>query len=209
MLKEKVKKAGEEIATALSCAKNPFFCVSGGKNSLVLLHIAKERVGPALKVLHINTGVEFVHVAPYLARQRKTWGFSLTTAGPAQGRGEPGVVREECCSDRKRRPLKEAVREHGIDYLLTGVCQGTDPCTAAVFREIPRCRVIAPLMPLSDHDVWEYIISHALTPCSLYDEGYSHIECVPCAVLSQDDRPLDSGGEETLMRARMKSLGYF
>lgn len=57
---------------------NPWVSLSGGKDSLVALHLAR-RINPDVQVAFFNSGIEFPQTLKYVHGLARAWGFELHT----------------------------------------------------------------------------------------------------------------------------------
>jgi sulfate adenylyltransferase subunit 2 len=105
--------------------QKPCLLFSGGKDSIVMLHIARKAFAPAripFPVMHVDTGLNFDSILEY----RDTWadrlGLKLVVAS-VQDAIDRGLVREEPNGSRNRIQtpvLLEAVERNGFDALFGG-----------------------------------------------------------------------------------------
>jgi sulfate adenylyltransferase subunit 2 len=105
--------------------QRPCLLFSGGKDSIVMLHIARKAFAPAripFPIMHIDTGLNFPEVLAYRDRWCETLGLQLVVAS-VQDAIDRGLVREEPNGSRNRIQtgvLLEAVEIHGFDALFGG-----------------------------------------------------------------------------------------
>jgi phosphoadenosine phosphosulfate reductase len=133
--------------------RNPAVAFSGGKSSLVVLHMAWLRK-PDIKAVFNNTGVEIPGTVEYVRRLAREWGFELIETepvkpdpsspepafwqcwrlfGPPAMRGSPSArasrgrknkQHPECCLYLKELPALKAYRENFIDAVIRGIQAG-------------------------------------------------------------------------------------
>jgi sulfate adenylyltransferase subunit 2 len=105
--------------------RRPALLFSGGKDSTVMLHLARKAFAPAripFPILHVDTGLNFPEVLAYRDRWVERLGVRLIVASVPDAI-DRGLVREEPNGSRNRIQtpvLLEAVARHTIDALFGG-----------------------------------------------------------------------------------------
>jgi sulfate adenylyltransferase subunit 2 len=105
--------------------EHPVVLFSGGKDSVVMLHVARKAFWPApvpFTLLHVDTGHNFPEVIDYRDAVVGAHGLRLVVAS-VQDAIDAGVVRER--PDGSRNPLQtvpllEAITSHGFDAVFGG-----------------------------------------------------------------------------------------
>jgi sulfate adenylyltransferase subunit 2 len=111
-----------EVAAEMA---RPCLLFSGGKDSTVMLAIARKAFAPApipFPIMHVDTGLNFPEVLAYRDRWVKELGLKLIVASVPEAI-ERGLVQEEPngSSNRIQTPvLLEAVEKNGFDCLFGG-----------------------------------------------------------------------------------------
>lgn len=105
--------------------ERPALMFSGGKDSLVMLHLARKAFAPArlpMPVLHVDTGHNFPEVLAFRDRMVAEFSLNLVVAS-VQDAIDRGVVREEPNGTRNRTQtpvLLETADKYGFSALLGG-----------------------------------------------------------------------------------------
>ncbi len=107
--------------------EKPALLFSGGKDSIVMLHLANKAFSPAkipFPLLHIDTGHNFPETLEYRDKLVKKLGARLVV-GYVQDSIDKGRVVEETGPQASRNRLQtvtllDAIEEHGFDALLGG-----------------------------------------------------------------------------------------
>src|SRR4051794_29943631 len=105
--------------------ERPVLLFSGGKDSVVMLHLAAKAFAPAkvpFPVMHVDTGHNFDEVLQFRDSTVERLGVRLVAASveestaKGRARGRPGRVRNPL----QTVPLLDAIQEHQYDAVLGG-----------------------------------------------------------------------------------------
>ncbi len=105
--------------------RRPCLLFSGGKDSTVMLALARKAFAPApipFPIMHVDTGLNFAEVLEYRNQWVEELGLKLLVASVPEAI-ERGLVHEEPNGSRNRIQtpvLLEAVEQHGFDALFGG-----------------------------------------------------------------------------------------
>jgi len=105
--------------------RRPCLLFSGGKDSTVMLAIARKAFAPGpipFPIMHVDTGLNFPEVLAYRDRWVEQLGLQLIVASVPDAMAR-GLVHEEPNGSRNRIQtpvLLEAVEQHGFDALFGG-----------------------------------------------------------------------------------------
>jgi len=202
----KQQSAFETIKCALAKAKKPFVAFSGGKNSLVVLHMVRTVAGSPVNTLFIDTSAHFKEIYKFIEKMSRLWGLNLIKDMNYDGVRGLKIAEdpETCCRILKREVVINAVKHHGIDCLFTGA--GSDGKSLGersdMFLEVQ------PLANFTDDDIWDYIHAFNLPFCSLYRKGFKSISCQPCTAASLPDSGEQEKSRNELLARQLKNLGY-
>jgi phosphoadenosine phosphosulfate reductase len=190
----KVQQAREIIKSAIEIfSGNLPVAFSGGKDSLVVLHIALE-VDPDVIVIYNNTTVEFPETLLYVKELQKEWAFNLHITKSDtpffQAVKEKGWATHEnrwCCKPYKDDPAFSFLTVQGFKAELTGTTR-----TESIYRrslspiKIPKREPhiirVNPIYDWNEWEVWRYIRENSLPYNPLYDMGYRRIGCWCCPI---------------------------
>jgi len=189
----KVNQAIEILRSAKKLFENNLaVAFSGGKDSLVSLHIAYKTIGPDIKVIYNNTTVEFPETIKYVLQLAKEWRLNLFIAKPKKSFffmvKEKGWASHEdrwCCKPYKDKPAHNFMVEKDILAEITGTVR-----TESIYRRSlkpfklpkrdPFIIRIHPIYDWNQWEVWRYIKEENLPYNPLYDRGYRRIGCWCC-----------------------------
>ena len=105
--------------------QRPCLLFSGGKDSIVMLHLARKAFAPAripFPVMHVDTGLNFESILAYRDRWIEKLGLQLVVAS-VEDAIQRGLVQEEPNGSRNRIQtpvLLEAAEKNGFDALFGG-----------------------------------------------------------------------------------------
>ena len=107
--------------------ERPVLLFSGGKDSIVMLHLAEKAFWPArvpFPVMHVDTGHNFPEVLDYRDRRVAEAGVQLLVAS-VQESIDSGRVREQTGPRASRNPLQtvtllDGIEKHGFDAAFGG-----------------------------------------------------------------------------------------
>jgi sulfate adenylyltransferase subunit 2 len=115
--------------------ERPVLLFSGGKDSIVMLELARKAFAPAripFPVMHVDTGLNFPDVLAFRDRRVEELGVSLIVASVPEAIAR-GTVREEPNGSRNRIQtpvLLDAVEKHGFTALFGGARRDEDKARA-------------------------------------------------------------------------------
>ncbi|MCL2022485.1 MAG: tRNA lysidine(34) synthetase TilS [Betaproteobacteria bacterium] len=176
---------GEAVANCLAAHLPPgatlYLGLSGGRDSVVLLHILKGLIPDRVRAIHVHHGLS-PHAdawASFCATLCRGWEIPLAIAKVAvyrEGRGLEAAA---------RTARYQAFREHGAtclalahhrrdqaETLLLNLCRGTGVAGAAAMRgkrEMPPMTVLRPLLAIGEDKIAAYAEAHQL--CWVEDES--------------------------------------
>ncbi len=193
-LKAAVSRAVKHVAIMeAKTGLKPVASFSGGKDSLVALHIAL-RAGVEPDVLFNDTGLELPPVPPYVKDVAKRFGLELTVADAQdlfykglEVFGPPGKDFRWCCKVVKMSPIGKIYKTRYREGTLTIVGQRAYESiersrSGAVWRNrwLPSALNISPIQDWDQLTVWAYIRREGLTPNPLYMLGFDRLGCFMC-----------------------------
>lgn len=191
---------------------------TGGKDSTVVLALWREVLregasGAPLRALNLDTGCKFPEVLAFRDQLAREWGVDVHIIRPKVelDRYPLAVDPVACCGDLKIRPLNAAIVRLSIPALLTGVRADENPDRAdRPWLEDHGDHVRAlPILEWTELDIWTFMVRESIPWCTLYDQGYRSLGCVPCTSRSRrgERSGRDAAKEERM--GQLRSLGYF
>jgi phosphoadenosine phosphosulfate reductase len=210
IIRKAIKNHGERLAVAWS----------GGRCSTVMLHMAL-RIHPNIKVIFVNTGVEFPETVKYVEKISKEWNLNITvvkpertfwniveeygfpkprTPGDAKKKKRSGDI-PPCCRWLKKKPVKKYGEENGVEAFITGMRAGESRVRALVLRQkgaqfyFVKSEGVWKYHPLafwSTREVSDYIVENEISINPIY-EKIDRTGCWPCTAFM--------GWKENLIKA--------
>jgi len=194
---------------------------TGGKDSTVLLHMIRNIFGNKnkLKVLFLDTQLDFDEVYEFIERIKKEWRINLITEKTTDkmmkkyNSLKTKKERVELASIFKIILLKEAVKKQKLPALAIGIRWDEHPERASEKYFSPREGHVRvhPLLHFTEEDIWKYIKKFRLPYISLYDKGYRSLgerEFTKPSTRSGGERSGRQKEREVIMK-RLRDLGYF
>jgi len=217
IIRKAIKNHGESLAVAWS----------GGRCSTVMLHMVL-KVNPKIKVMFVNTGVEFPETVRFVEKTSKDWDLNLTIVKPERtfwdivkehgfpNPRKPGDAKKRkrsgdippCCWWLKKKPFKKFAEESGVEAIITGMRAGESWVRALVLREkgaqfyFVKSESIWKYHPLafwSTRKVSDYVVENNITLNPLY-EKIDRNGCWPCTAFV--------GWRENLMKVNPKLYDF-
>ncbi len=224
-LEEKIESSESLLLSLLETQRASDIRVAwtGGKDSTVVMFLWKTILehlekGPVCAI-SLDTGCKFPEVLAYRDKMTALWNVDLFVARPDMALQGYPLAKDpvNCCRDLKILPLKKAIGLTGTKTLITGIRRDEHPDRAGrsplenrdALSGWPAHQVCNPLLDWTETDIWAFHAQFGLEHCSLYDQGYRSLGCVPCTAKgSGGERSGRSAAKEAHM-AQLSSLGYF
>ena len=191
---------------------------TGGKDSLTVLHLVKRFCNGTvpLPVINIDTTVKFPEIYEFRDRIASEWSLNLKIISDADAAKSIAISKNkaECCRRLKVDVLKRAIVDNHYKAIMTGVRWDEQDARATeeyfVTKENPDHVRVNPILHFTEADIWEYIEKYDLPYCTLYDQGYRSLGCVPCTIKSTTGSERDGRSpEKEEIMGQLRSLGYF
>lgn len=168
---------------------------SGGKDSLVTLHLALKALGHEnVKALFNDTGIEFPETVDYVKRTVEKMGVELVVANAGEAfwrgfsvMGPPARDFRWCCKVTKFAPTARLLKQLFPSGALSLVGQrkyesAQRAVSPRIWRNawLPNVLAATPIQDWTAFDVWLYIFREKLLPNPLYYYGLDRLGCWLC-----------------------------
>ena len=168
--------------------KKTLVAFSGGKDSQCCYHLCRA-AGIVFTAQYSITRFEPPELIQFIRENYSDVVFRRAYTMPLideiEYRGLPNRWMRWCCKAKH-------IKTPGYDITVVGVRAAESARRAANWRTFGRKRdgewYVCPIFDWTDADVWEYLNSHHLPHCRLYDEGFRRIGCVCCPLAPNNMR---------------------
>ena len=213
---DKVAIAIQRIKLYSPVDKIPILSFSGGKDSLVIYHLAK-MAGIEFKAQYSPTSVDPPELIKFIKEKypeverlhykKNPDGTSRTMWYLLSHRAMPPTRLCRYCCDE----LKERTGEIG-DTIITGVrWEESNKRKGRKVVEFYKGKIVlSPINDWSEDDVWEFIKTNNIPYCELYDKGFKRLGCIGCPLSSNQKKELEMYPKyrENYIKAFEKMLKY-
>lgn len=189
-LKNKTDDAKRVITDALKRHPNACTSFSGGKDSLVLLHLIL-MVKPDIPVIIVLSDTEFSGTYEYIKKLKADWDFKTEEYS---FKNDPDKGIDHCCRENKVEKFKEALAKYDMWFSGIRRDEGFSRINFDYEEERDGLVKINPLLDLTERDIWRYIAVHGLKVNPVYGEGYRSLSCKHCSEPEQDEKETERAG---------------
>ena len=161
-----------------------------GAEGCCIIHMLAE-IEPSVRIINLETGYQFPETLQLRESIKDRYGIEVEYVYPEQTvveyeqeHGGPlyRIRPDQCCFDRKIRPLKNAVV--GYEAWISAIRgdQTGDRKAADIVQRDKKFGLIKfnPLLRWTKKDVWAFVVEHQVPYNPLHDQDYPSIGCWPC-----------------------------
>ena len=172
---ESLKIIGRAFSTFTSGLATTF---TGGKDSLVVLHLVKrfcDGIVP-IPVINIDTFIKFPEIYTFRDFIAREWKLDLRIASDREAASRISIAADkgECCKLLKIDVLIRVIKDNNLQASMTGVRKEEQETRATEShfskKDNPPHTRVNPVLNFTEDDIWEYIDIYALPYCTLYNE---------------------------------------
>jgi phosphoadenosine phosphosulfate reductase len=220
-LQDKIIKSQQVIRKAMRKygRRKTAIAFTGGKDSLVMLHLIKSVYAKIPLVVYFgDTGQHFPEVYSFIDKTVKEWKIKLVIGKPKISYQEVKGDRLRCCHALKTLPQQEAIRKYHWRAVMVAIRRDEQKTREREqyfsLRKDPDHVRVHPLLHWTEKDVWDFIKLNKLPVNPLYKRGYRSLGCRPCTRKTGGvygdgkERSGRSQDKEKIM-ARLRQLGYW
>lgn len=222
-LDQKIVKSKQIIKEALEKYPKTGLGFSGGTDSLVLLHLAKDIIPKDFPIIFVNTQHQFPETYDFIRKIIADWGFTNYIEVKAdQDRVEEfiekfGAKTPEftaiCCEFHKIMPLVNAIGDLGLNAFIAGIrgVEHEERAKETIFSPRQTHDRVHPILFWSQNDALDYVRMFNIECNPLYAQGYTSLGCMECTEKNADPNAHERAGRgvvrEEIME-RLRELGY-
>jgi phosphoadenosine phosphosulfate reductase len=180
----------KEIRKIGSKFENVYAMFSGGRDSLVTLHLSLRALKNKVEALFIDTGISTPGLKEYVESIAKEFNVKLNIVSPKYNyfelvlkKGFPTITRRWCKEYLKLKPLKDWINERDPEkiLLITGV-RADESWMKARTKKLLKHKFLktttyAPILYWTEEEVKEYIKFYKLRECPLYETYGKAYDC--------------------------------
>lgn len=205
-LNHKVKEAITIIRKYAPKNEIYYLAYSGGKDSDVLLHIARKS-GVNFQAIHNFTTLEHREQIKHVRKQQnvKIIYPEKTFYQLVEEKGLPTRFRRWCCASLKHNFGKGKIT-------ITGVRKSESikrQKTVKEFKDFNKIRQVNPLLNWTTEDIWNYIKKEKIETCKLYKMGYNRVGCIGCPLANTKQRKKQYQENKNIKKAVIKSFSVY
>ena len=206
---QRIATARDAIHATAERYERPCLHVSGGKDSLVLWHLASQQCGLDWPVYHFDNGLLNVPGVTGLVRETATaWDSDLYVRTSEAANDERLVLEEGHGYNGYWGHYASLVKQNGWTCRVLGIRGQESPQRRDRFSSgtVPTDKqgqylTVAPIHQLKTADVWAYMVDHDITYHEIYDkqgELYDGIDAPENRLVTLYDSEFDSLGSREI-----------
>lgn len=190
---QRLKFAMANIRYALGDNHNPRIAVSGGIDSVVMMHMIRQ-IKP-IRAVWINTGIEYPETIEYMksipdldviSPERTYWNIADEFGFPEESRKNKQPA---CCRWLKEYPMRDFIKAENVDLIFTGLIASEGQhrrynyiLRSDYYRHVAwNVMKATPLILFRKEDIWRYAIENEILANPAYKKyGITRIGCMAC-----------------------------
>lgn len=218
-----IKEAEQTLEQAKSSGKHGILW-TGGKDSMVILHLWRQLFDEDIPLLVIDTYNQFDEIYDFRAEIAEEWGLTLDIRANEEfleeviwnedderGFAWDGPKTEACCGALKIDVISDFISD-GYEHLIVGRRSadiGEELKEVEQTREpVPHIRY-HPIASWPNPLVEAYIRRESIPLPNLYYEGYRHTDCVDCTMTGEEGDDWSGVSQEQQQQLQqLREMGY-
>ncbi|MSR32881.1 MAG: phosphoadenylyl-sulfate reductase [Gemmataceae bacterium] len=185
-----------------------------GAEGCCIIHMLAS-IEPGVRVFNLDTGYQFQETLDLREKIKQRYGIEVEYIRPEKTVEEYEAEHggplhrhrpDQCCYDRKVRPLRRAIAGYEAWLSAIRADQTSHRAQAGVVQWDAKFNLVKvnPLLGWTKKDVWDFVVKNQVPYNPLHDQGYPSIGCQPCT------HPVSEGEDERAGRwagTRKKECG--
>jgi phosphoadenosine phosphosulfate reductase len=170
------------IKNAVNSYDKITLAVSWGKDSMVILHLARE-IKPDIDLFTVLTPFKPKETFKFKDEVIELWNLNIKEF-QSEEKVDPDLHKtdpDKCCEILKVKPIQRALE--GYDAWITGL-RNTEGRTRTDYKEIEDYQEIIKINPIlqwTEAEVWKYMAVHKIPVHPWYGRGYRSLGCECCS----------------------------
>lgn len=185
---QKIEEAKKVIKENYAGPDKCIFAFSGGKDSAVLIHLAKSVLGK-VPMLSVLSNTEFQDTYLYTLKMLKQYGSAYKLAFFVN-KEDPA----DCCKSEKVKMFKEGLRDYDCWFSGIRKDEGITRNNFEVVEVKDGLKKVNPILYFTEKDIWRYIALFNVPVNPVYKLGYRSLSCKLCSVKEQDENESERAG---------------
>lgn len=216
----KIEESRKVIKAALSkWTPNVGIAFTGGKDSVVLIHLIKQEAKKVPPAMFIDHRLHFKETYDFVKKLGDKWKLNIFREADEKAlknlkKEKKLKKKRELARILKVKTIEKCIGKHDWKALFVGIRWDEHPARASetYFSKRHDHYRVHPILHFKEKDIWSYIKKYKIPYNPLYDKGYRSIGEKPFTKPVEDSKAPERAGREKdkeKIMERLRALGYF